>query len=238
MTARLLAFFVWGAVAASAVFWGTRLGGTPLRAPVDAVAVAQMASPKAPLTRLFGAEPVARVPVAAAAPLPEASSRFKLIGVVAPRTAGGEGIAVLSVDGKLAKPYRVGASIEDVGMVLQAVKARSVEIGPGGGPAQVRIELPPPSPAATGTLPQMSLNPPPPAVPGTQAGPTYNAAPSYNAAPPIGIPPSVVPAPVPPAQPPLQGGTPVQPSPTGAPVQQVPPQSPAIPGFQPGVLRQ
>ncbi|HET9643384.1 MAG TPA: type II secretion system protein N [Burkholderiaceae bacterium] len=242
MTARLLAFFVWGAVAASAVFWGTRLGGTPLRAPVDAVAVAQMGSPKGPLTRLLGAEPVEAVPVAAAL-VPEATSRFKLIGVVAPRTAAGEGIAVLSVDGKLAKPYRVGAAIEDVGMVLQGVKARGVEIGPAGGPTQVRLELPPPSPAATGTLPQMSLNPPLPAVPGMQTGAGYSAPPSYNS-PPSGIPPVAAQAPVSPAQPP--GGMPMQPSATAAPMQQPAPQPGTIPvlppgatpALPPGVLRQ
>lgn len=149
MTARLSAFFVWAALAASAVFWGLRLAGASPVAPAHTVPVGDVAVPNADLTRLFGAEPA---PVATeAAPAPE-SSRFQLIGVVAPKVAGAPGLALIAVDGKPPRPFKMGAVI-DGDLVLQAVQARGVEIGPRGATATVRLELPPLPAAATGTLP-------------------------------------------------------------------------------------
>ncbi len=70
---------------------------------------AQAPEPVAPdaqaLARLLGAGPVA--PAAA----PAAASRFALEGVLA-GTASGHGAALIAVDGKPPKPYRVGAEVE------------------------------------------------------------------------------------------------------------------------------
>jgi len=154
MTARLSAFFVWAALAATAVFWALRLGNVSPTAPAHTVPVSGVSLPHGDLTRLFGAEPP---PVAAAeTPMPEISSRFRLIGVVAPRTAGGPGIALISVDGKPPRAFRAGAAV-DGDLVLQSIESRGVALGPRGAAAQARLELPPLPPPATGSLPPAGL---------------------------------------------------------------------------------
>jgi general secretion pathway protein C len=103
------------------------------------------------LTRVFGPDPVAVVE--AAAPEPVADARFQLIGVVSPRGAGdsSQGLALIAVDGKPAKAYRVG-SVVDGQTVLQSVRARGAALGPRGGSAQVALEIAPPVAAATGSF--------------------------------------------------------------------------------------
>lgn len=196
---------VWALVAAAAVAWGLRVFVRPLPVP-PGTAVADMAPVlQADLTRLLGADPPppAAAPEAAA-PAPDA--RFTLIGVVAPRhvAAGraarlGEGVALIAVDDRPPRAYRVGARV-DGETVLQSVSARGAELGPRGGPVQVALQLAPPPPASTGTLP------------GVGGG----AAPAPNAVVPPRVP---APAPVPPfarpgvQRPPLQGMPPQQPQP-------------------------
>jgi general secretion pathway protein C len=92
----------------------------------------------AAIARLMGASPAQ----AAAAPAVNIASRFALAGVVA--RPSGTGVALISVDGKPAKPYRVGAPVEE-GLVLQAVEPRRALLGPSAqGPASVTLELPVP----------------------------------------------------------------------------------------------
>jgi general secretion pathway protein C len=149
MTARLLAFVVWAAVAATAVFWGLRLLISAPAAPPHTVAAADAGVARGDLTRLFGTEPVA-----GPAPVAQAPSRFQLVGVVAPRPGSPPrvGVALIAVDDKPARAYRVGAPIDER-LVVQAVQGRSVSLGPRGEPAEVQLELPPLAPPATGTLP-------------------------------------------------------------------------------------
>jgi general secretion pathway protein C len=150
MKERLVAFAIWAAVAASAVFWGLRLGTSSPVAPAHTVAVAAAAAPRGDLTRLFGAAPVRENAAVVVSPL---ASRFRLLGVAAPRQGGDRnGLALIAVDGKPARSYAVGAPI-DGDMVLQAVHARGARLGAMGASAQVMLELPALPPAATGTLP-------------------------------------------------------------------------------------
>ena len=171
MLARLSAFVIWALVAATAVFWGLRLFVTAPAAPPSAVAVGDAAAVRVDLSRLLGAAPVA--PVAAVA---EVSSRFKLLGIMAPPgavigagtgagTASARGLALIAIDGKLARAYRVGAALEGE-LVLQSVSLRTVAIGPARGAATLMLEIPALPTAATGTLgtpPMQAL--PTPAVP-------------------------------------------------------------------------
>jgi general secretion pathway protein C len=153
MVTRWVAFGVWAAVAASAVAWGLRLFVPASPVPAHA-SVALPAAAAGDLTRLFGAEPEA--PADDEEPEPVADARFQLIGVVAPRAAGaaGEGLALISVDGRPPRAYRVGATV-DGEQVLQAVQARGATLGPPGGAALVALSIPPPAPANTGTLPRI-----------------------------------------------------------------------------------
>ena len=65
---------------------------------------------------------------------------YVLVGVLAAGTRGGA--ALISVDGKPAKPYAVGATV-DGNLVLQSVFARRATLAAGAeGPAQFTLELP------------------------------------------------------------------------------------------------
>ena len=126
---------VWGAVAFSAVTWGLRWSATGTN-PSNTTAAAQ-ALPEVDVSaaaRSLGAAPVQ------AAAAPTLASRFQLQGVM----AGGPdaGAALLAVDGKPAKPYRVGAVVAD-GLVLQSAQGRRVSLAASmDGPQALVLELP------------------------------------------------------------------------------------------------
>ena len=152
MLARLCAFVLWALVAATAVFWGLRLLVRAPAAPPAAVVAGDAASPRVDLTRLLGAVPVAlAVPVAQV----DANARFRLLGIMAPKpsaTGPAHGVALIAVDGKLPKAFRVGATV-DGDMLLQSVSLRSAALGRARGGPGFTLELPPLPGAATGTLP-------------------------------------------------------------------------------------
>lgn len=181
MTARWITFGLWAAVAASALYWGLRLFAPSEPVPDHALVVAGSTPPRGDLTRLFGVEPVA--PVAAAAP---ESSRFQLLGVVAPRSpaAATQGVALIAVDGKPPRAYRVGAVV-DGSTVLQAVRQRGVSLGPRDGDARVSLDIPPPMPAAVGSLPRAGAGPAArPMLPARPMPPPFNARPAAPPPPP------------------------------------------------------
>lgn len=126
---------VWGVVAFSAVTWGLRWSATGT-APSNATTAVQ-ALPEVDVSA--AARSLGAVPVQAAA-APTLASRFQLQGVM----AGGPnaGAALIAVDGKPAKPYRVGAVVVD-GMVLQSAQARRISLGASmDGPQTLVLELP------------------------------------------------------------------------------------------------
>jgi general secretion pathway protein C len=148
MTARVTAFVVWAAVAASVMFWLLRLVSSSPAAPAYTVTVAASTTPRGDLARVLGAPPQAG-PVAALPTEPALAARFKLLGVAAPRQGGDQvGLALIAVDGKPARGYQVGAPI-DGALVLQSVHARGAALGAPGAPAQVTLELPALPAAAT-----------------------------------------------------------------------------------------
>ena len=154
MKARLFAFVIWTAVAASAMFWALRLGASSPAAPAHTVVVGAAAAPRGDLTRLLGAAPVSEVAGAPVVLESALASRFKLLGVAAPRRGGDRnGLALIAVDGKPARSFAVGAAV-DGEMLLQSVHARGAQLGARGAAAQVTLELPALPLAATGTLPQ------------------------------------------------------------------------------------
>lgn len=188
MLARITAFVVWGLVAATAVFWGLRLLVQPQPAPAYALAVGDAAAIRGDLGRLLGMPAIAAANAPQAAP--ELASRFKLIGVMAPKpapaasaAAPGHGYALIAVDGKPARAFAVGASV-DSGLVLQAVSLRSASIGPAQGTTALQLELPPLPMPATGTLPPPADGAAVPAAPAPPARPLPT--PAARPAPPPG----------------------------------------------------
>lgn len=190
MLLRWVSMCVWAVVAASAVFWGLRVftKGTPVPAQTQVADLSGAA--RGDLSRVLGVDPA---PVqAAAAPAPAADARFSLVGVVSPRgsSATGGGVALIAVDGKAPKAYKLGAVVDGAN-VLQSINARGASLGPRGGPAVVALNIPPPQPPATGQLPAAvsgapSVMPPGPPIP----TPSARIPPQQSLTP---LPPGVVP---------------------------------------------
>ena len=152
MSAQWVGLCVWALVAASAVFWGSRLLVKPSPPPAHATIVSTDASLRGDLARLFG-DDARPVPVAAAAvPAVPIDARFKLLGVVAARPPSQGGIALISVDDKPARAYRVGATVEGQ-TILLAVSARGADLGPRAGAPSVALQLPALPAPATGVMP-------------------------------------------------------------------------------------
>ncbi|MBC7682684.1 MAG: hypothetical protein H7172_10145, partial [Ferruginibacter sp.] len=90
----------------------------------------------AAVARVLGAVPQG----VAAETLVNPSTRFVLSGVIAGR--GRSGAALIAVDGKPPKPYRVG-SVVDGSLLLQSVGPRRAELANSlDGPAAFALELP------------------------------------------------------------------------------------------------
>jgi len=222
MFARLSAFVIWSLVAAALVFWALRFGVSPPQAPAYAVPIDRAAPPRGDLARLFGAPPVAAVAEEARA---EGPSRFRLVGVMAPRSktpegTGAYGLALIAVDGKPPRAFAVGAKL-DTDLVLQSVGLRTASLGSAQGARSVLLELPALPAPATGVLPPPGSPAPaaPPPLP-LPARPT--AVPAPVASPPA-MAPAMAPAPAPAMQP--QAAQPVPGSANPQPANPQPPNS-------------
>ena len=91
------------------------------------------------------------------------ASRYVLLGVVADRDHSGA--ALIAVDGKPAKPYRVGARVDD-GLLLQSVAPRrAVLASSADAPASVTLELPVPTDVPAANTPAAAAEPLAPAIP-------------------------------------------------------------------------
>jgi general secretion pathway protein C len=168
MASRALAFVIWAAVAASVIFWLLRMTSVSSPVPPHAVTVGEGSGGRGDLSRLFGREAVA--PATGAAP--SVGAAMKLIGVVAPRAGSGvrAGVALISIEGKPPRPYRVGAQV-DPQLVLLAVHQRGASLGPRDGAPTLKLELPALPPPATGTLKAAGLDGAAPAFPSMQPAP-------------------------------------------------------------------
>nr|WP_297529500.1 hypothetical protein [uncultured Roseateles sp.] len=137
MHARWLSFVVWAAMAASLAYWALTLMVKGPQAPAMTRAATSESAP-ADWTRLFAAAKAAEPPVEAT------SSRYQLLGVVAPTTGGrypGEGVALIAVAGALPKPVRMGHPV-DGDLKLIEINRRDVGLGAGNA-VTVRLSLAP-----------------------------------------------------------------------------------------------
>lgn len=147
-----MTFIVWTLLGASGVYWLLLALAQPLATPSHASVATESQAARADLTRLLGATPVAADPAQEEAAT--ASSRMRLVGVVAPKSdraaRAGEGVALIEVDG-VVRTVRVGATV-DGDLRLLRVDARSASLGGDASvPAQV-LQIQPLAPAATGSL--------------------------------------------------------------------------------------
>lgn len=152
MTARVSAFIIWAAVAASIAYWGLRWLAPPTGVPAQAVTVSVGAGAHGDIRRLLvaAADGSNRPPDAGSASA--LAGRIRLLGVVAPHDGSrAGGLALLSVDGKPPRAVGIGHAI-DGDLILQKVSQRQIEVGPAGSPAAVRLDLPALPMPATGTV--------------------------------------------------------------------------------------
>ncbi len=140
---RLAAFVLAALAAGSAVYWALKW---PASRPATALhlppAQRYAAADPALLARALGASPASAAPALAqpAMAAVAASSRLTLVGVVANARNGGT--ALISVDGKPARPFRVGAQIDGEWTLQSVAQRRAVLSGREGGDAAVTLELP------------------------------------------------------------------------------------------------
>ncbi|MBP6251476.1 MAG: hypothetical protein KA387_01905 [Rubrivivax sp.] len=199
------ALAVWAAVAACAAFWASRVLVRPPPLPPGMSTVPTAQALHGDVERLLGG-----AALEAEAPLAVAPSRYKLLGVVAARSpkAANEGVALIAIDDRPARAYRVGAVV-DGALVLQKVHARGAELGIADtAQSSVSLSVAPLPPPATG-------------VPTARTAATL---------PPSFVPPRpVMPRPVP-AAPQVSAGDPTGESDTGADEIELPPPSQSMPG--------
>jgi len=141
---HFVTFTVWALVAACLVFWVLKWAGSSPGGDLssggsvngaDGAGQISAGDPSV-ISKLLGAVRAAPMAQAAAA----APNRIVLIGVLA--NASSQGTALIAVGDKPAKPFRVGAQVDD-GLFLQSVKTRSASLGPAvDGPTELTLELP------------------------------------------------------------------------------------------------
>ena len=128
-------FVLWALVAASAVVWGLKSSGRATGPTAEPALARTAPADPAVVARLLGSSPTVAAPVASL------SSRFVLTGVVASRSH--QGAALIAVDGRPAKPFRVGSAVDE-GLLLQSVESRRAVLAANvQGPAVLTLELPP-----------------------------------------------------------------------------------------------
>ena len=136
---RIVSFLLWIAAAASVAFWGLKWSGAgakPLAVPSAGAVGPALVDPQA-MARLLGAGSLPGPANAA----PSAASRYTLLGVVA--GPQGAGVALISVDGKTARPVEVGARVDDQ-LTLVSVSARRAALSSrADAPPSLTLELPP-----------------------------------------------------------------------------------------------
>jgi general secretion pathway protein C len=156
---RLATFVMWLLAAASVVYWGLKFVVGP-----SAPAASAVAAP-APGTGQVDAQALARGlgggiiapnlgannPINTGASAIN-SSRFQLTGVVVSRSGNSRSsVALIGVDGKAPRPFRVGANLVD-GVVLHSVAAGKAMLAANNQVApEVTLELPKLSSAVVGT---------------------------------------------------------------------------------------
>ncbi|QIL81673.1 general secretion pathway protein C [Diaphorobacter sp. HDW4A] len=152
-------FVLWFLAIACVVFWGLKLSASQLGQGAPALPVAPTVVDVSSLVRLLGGtEVVAKV--ASVAP-----TRYTLVGVLA-GTRSGHGAALIEVDGKPAKPFRVGSTVAE-GLVLQSVNKREALLGFDlKGPTSMTLQIPLKVASNTSALPVSppAYQPPPATV--------------------------------------------------------------------------
>ena len=142
-TLRLFTLLIWLLVGLCAAYWAFKFVTTK---PVEATAA--LAAPTVVIdSKAVGKLLGATDNIAVKAVNTPASSKFVLFGLAS--SAGGQGFALIALDGKPAKPYRVGGVVAD-NLVLKSISKTGVILAASlQAPDGVTLELPGRKPANT-----------------------------------------------------------------------------------------
>jgi len=133
---RLTTAVLWALCGVSLAWWSLKLTQPSMQASAPLAAQPMPAVDAQALARLLGVDALP-----AQGTVAEAPARLVLSGVLA-GTMSGHGAALIAIDGKPAKPYRVGAEVQP-GLVVQSLGAREARLGAAlDGPATMTLKLP------------------------------------------------------------------------------------------------
>lgn len=136
LAASVAAALVWALAAASVLFWFLRISslGTPDALPVAGQGTGMGSVDVRQVAQALGVTDEVR-----SAPVQDVLARLTLQGVV---TQSGRGAALISLDGKPAKPVRVGAALPELegGWSVQMLMPHAVVLTADG--RQARLEMP------------------------------------------------------------------------------------------------
>jgi general secretion pathway protein C len=133
---KIVTFALSAAAAASVVYWGLKTWHITAPLDVSTALLKPALITTGIIARALGGGGMPLIASTTAAP---PSTRYALIGIVANRSGGG--VALISVDGKTAKPVRVGGFIDDR-LMLQSVESRRALLAVGlDKPTEVTLEL-------------------------------------------------------------------------------------------------
>jgi general secretion pathway protein C len=196
-TLRLFTLLVWLLVGLCTAYWAFKfVTTTPVEATAALATPTVVVDSKA-IAKLLGAtDNVAKQPATIAA----ASTKFVLFGLAA--TAGGKGYALIALDGKPARPYRVGSLVAD-DLVLKSISKTGVVLAASlTADDGVSLELPERKPintTAIAALNQIAIPPASPPASTLPAPPRFPAMNPNNAVPTVA---PVLPLAISPNQPP------------------------------------
>jgi general secretion pathway protein C len=164
---RFATIVIWLLAGGSLVYWGLKFVRGPVapaNAPLASSSNASFAAnPQALALALGGGQQPVNTAVTPALPAGIQATRFVLSGVVLQQGGGNRNsVALIAVDGKPPRPYRVGAPLTD-GVVLHSVAAgRAMLASDASNEPSVTLELPRLTSAVAGTA--VAIRPPMPAV--------------------------------------------------------------------------
>ena len=142
-TLRLFTLLVWLLVGLSGTYWAFKFITTkPIEATAALAASTVVIDSKAVAKLLGATDNTGKKPATTVA-----STKFVLFGLAG--TAGGQGVALIALDGKPAKPYRVGSLVAD-DLVLKSISKTGVTLATSVNSSDgVTLELPERKPANT-----------------------------------------------------------------------------------------
>jgi general secretion pathway protein C len=135
-TLRLFTLLIWLLVGLCTAYWAFKFATTKTVEATAALAAPTVVVDSKAIGKLLGATDV----VTAKALNTSASSKFALFGLA--NSVGGQGVALIALDGKPAKPYRVGSLVAD-DLILKSISKTGVVLATSlKSPDGVTLELP------------------------------------------------------------------------------------------------